>query len=147
MQKYAAVIIVAACVMTGAIAHAETLPDMGNPGEVTSINCSVEEVKFLAPSWGPIRGSFRGMFYVVALEVSSNTDINNVFLGPAMYLDRQDLKIGRYDSLEVTGFKKVYDGKPTLVAQEIRKGGHVFKLRDQNGVPLWGDPKPKKVSY
>ena len=147
MKRSAAIIFFSMLVLVGVVAFAEHVPDMGTPGDKATVSCSVEEVKFLAPSWGPYRGNFRGMFYVVELKVSSNSDIENVYLGPAMYLDRQDIKIGRYDTLEVKGFKKVFDGKTLLVAQEVTKSGHVLKLRDENGVPLWADGGMTTVSY
>jgi hypothetical protein len=29
------------------------------------------------------------------------------------------------------------DGKPALIAAEVKKGDEVMKLRDANGVPAW----------
>lgn len=147
MKRLTTVLLIVAVIMSAGALYAETTPDMGSPEGVKTIQCSVQEVKFMAPSWGPIRGTFRGMFYVMALDVSSDSDIRTVYLGPAMYLDRQGMKIGRYDSLEITGFEKVYDGEKVLVAQKISKSGHVTILRDQQGIPLWGEPRPVSTSY
>ncbi|MGB5634584.1 MAG: hypothetical protein WBM86_17630 [Waterburya sp.] len=29
------------------------------------------------------------------------------------------------------------DGKPAIVAREIRKGDRILVLRDENGIPMW----------
>jgi hypothetical protein len=60
-----------------------------------------------------------------------------VHLGPAWYLDNQEplLKVG--DKVEVVGSRVVLQGRPALIAAEVRKEGQVLKLRDANGQPLW----------
>jgi len=30
---------------------------------------------------------------------------------------------------------------PTVIAQEVKKGGKVLKLRDDRGMPLWAGPR------
>jgi hypothetical protein len=34
------------------------------------------------------------------------------------------------------------DGKPAIVAAQIKKGNEVLKLRDDNGVPVWSRGRP-----
>ena len=31
-----------------------------------------------------------------------------------------------------------FDGKPAIIAAEVKKGDEVLKLRDEEGVPAWG---------
>jgi hypothetical protein len=41
------------------------------------------------------------------------------------------------DTLEIKGSWVTFDGKPTIIAAEVKKGGQSLKLRNANGVPLW----------
>jgi hypothetical protein len=60
-----------------------------------------------------------------------------VHLGPAGYVDEQSVKIVAQDSVEVRGSRITFDGKPAIVAAEVKKGDQVLKLRDDSGLPLW----------
>jgi hypothetical protein len=31
----------------------------------------------------------------------------------------------------------MFDGKPTIIAAEVKKGDGILKLRDKNGFPMW----------
>ncbi len=67
-----------------------------------------------------------------------------VSLGPSWYLDKQDVKIAQNDKIEVKGSRVTFKGKPALIAAEVKKGTALLKLRDENGVPLWGGKKEMK---
>jgi len=41
------------------------------------------------------------------------------------------------DKVEVTGSRITYEGQPTIIAGEVKKGEQVLKLRDAAGVPAW----------
>jgi hypothetical protein len=41
------------------------------------------------------------------------------------------------DKVEVTGSRVTYEGQPTIIAGEVKKGAQVLKLRDAAGVPVW----------
>ena len=60
-----------------------------------------------------------------------------VYLGPVFYVRQQQFPLKVGDTWEVTGFKTTLDQKPVLIAREVKMGGHVLKLRDQGGQPLW----------
>lgn len=60
-----------------------------------------------------------------------------VHLGPSWFLDRQTVKIAPHDVIEVTGSRVIYDGKPALIAAEIKKGDESLRLRTSEGLPLW----------
>jgi hypothetical protein len=47
------------------------------------------------------------------------------------------LKIETKDKLETKGSMTTFDGKPTIIASEIKKGSEVLKLRDEDGYPFW----------
>lgn len=60
-----------------------------------------------------------------------------VHLGPAWYIERLDTRLEKGDRVEVKGSRVVVDGKPALIAAEVRKGEAVLQLRDAAGVPVW----------
>lgn len=64
----------------------------------------------------------------------------SVTLGPGWYLDKQGLSFSRNDMVEVRGARVEHEGKSSIVAEEVRKGGKVVRLRDERGRPLWGAP-------
>lgn len=61
----------------------------------------------------------------------------SVHLGPSWYLDRQSLKVAPHDLIQVTGSRVTYDGKPALIAAEVKKGNESLRLRTAEGLPLW----------
>ena len=52
-------------------------------------------------------------------------------------MEKQGLKITNLDKLRVTGSRISVQGKPALIAREVRKGSQVLKLRNDRGQPLW----------
>jgi hypothetical protein len=60
-----------------------------------------------------------------------------VHLGPSWYMEKQGLTVAAGDKVEVTGSRITYQGKPTIIAGEVKKGGQVLKLRDAAGIPAW----------
>jgi hypothetical protein len=60
----------------------------------------------------------------------------SVHLGPTWFLEREGVKLSKGDSLEVTG-SVVGDDTRYVVAQELKQGTTVIRLRDDRGLPLW----------
>jgi hypothetical protein len=60
-----------------------------------------------------------------------------VHLGPAWYVERQDTKIAPKDHIEVKGSRITFEGKPAIIAAEIKKGDETLVLRDDAGIPAW----------
>ncbi len=69
--------------------------------------------------------------------VRSGNDELEVHLGPAWFIDNQDLQLAAGDRVDVRGSRVTIDGKPALIAIEVRRGTDVLKLRDEAGVPVW----------
>ena len=61
----------------------------------------------------------------------------SVHLGPAFFIENQDVKIEPKDKVEVKGSRITFDGKPAIIATEVKKGDEVLKLRDNAGFPVW----------
>ena len=60
-----------------------------------------------------------------------------VHLGPAWFLDTQELSFQPGDTLEVTGSRVTLDGNPALIASKVVKDGKELILRDAAGIPVW----------
>jgi cytochrome c6 len=73
----------------------------------------------------------------VQLRLKTDRGLISVHLGPAWYLEHQELQIKPGDLLEVQGVGWLSDDPPTLMATEVRKGDQVLVLRDTAGIPLW----------
>ena len=76
-------------------------------------------------------------YYGVHLTLKTADGELAVHLGPSWYVDRQPLKIAPHDVLEVTGSRVTYQGKPALLAAEIKKGSESMRLRTAEGLPMW----------
>lgn len=79
----------------------------------------------------------KGMKYGIHLQVKTDKETISVHLGPMWYIENQDMKIAPKDNVEITGSRITFEGKPAIVAAEIKKGNEALKLRDENGFPVW----------
>ncbi|MBF0567837.1 MAG: DNA-binding protein [Nitrospirae bacterium] len=102
---------------------------MYDPKTTTSITATVEVVKIFK--------SKRGMAAGVHLILKTDDGTISAHLGPAWYIERQDMKFDKGDTVEVRGSKITFDSKPAIIAAEVKKGDDVLKLRDENGIPNW----------
>jgi hypothetical protein len=75
--------------------------------------------------------------YGVHLTLQTDKETIAVHLGPARYVDQQTPKIEANDTITVTGSRVTIDGKPAIIAAQVKKGNEILKLRDENGVPAW----------
>jgi hypothetical protein len=79
----------------------------------------------------------RKMSYGVHLTLKTEKETIPVHLGPSWYLEKQAVTLAPGDKVEVTGSRITYQGKSTIIAAEVKKGGQILKLRDAAGVPAW----------
>jgi hypothetical protein len=79
----------------------------------------------------------RGMHQGVHILVKTVKESISVHLGPAWFLENQDVKIMAKDKVVITGSRITFQGKPAIIATEVTKGDQVLKLRDENGYPVW----------
>lgn len=73
----------------------------------------------------------------VHLIVKTEKETIDVHLGPGWYIENQDVKIMPADKVEVKGSRITFQGKPVIIAAEVKKGEETLKLRDENGFPVW----------
>jgi hypothetical protein len=102
---------------------------MYNPATVETVTGTIESIDRIAPR--------KGMSHGVHVTLKTEKGTVSVHLGPEWYVERLDTKLVKGDSVEVKGSRITYDGKPAIIAAEVKKGDAVLKLRDDNGVPAW----------
>lgn len=100
-----------------------------DPGKVETLSGEIVSLKRVRP--------MRGISEGVHLELKTDRETISVHLGPAWYLDNQDPALQAKDKVEIVGSRVQLDGKPALIASEVRKGEEVLALRGADGTPLW----------
>lgn len=78
----------------------------------------------------------------IHLRLQTGDETVPVHLGPAFYVDAQELKIAEGDRVEVVGSRVQLGDAPALIAQEVRKGESRLRLRDEAGFPAWRGQGP-----
>ncbi|MFO7604850.1 MAG: hypothetical protein R6W72_00915 [Desulfurivibrionaceae bacterium] len=103
---------------------------MYDPATVETISGEVVEVGQVIPRKGMSPGVHLGLRGVDGKMIS-------VHLGPAWFIENQEIVIEPGDKVEVKGSRIIFDGQPAIIAQEVGMGEDVLKLRDGNGYPVW----------
>ncbi len=102
---------------------------MYNPQTVETIRGQVVRVETATP----MRGMGRG----VHLVVRTDSGTIPVHLGPSWFIENQETQIEPDDQVEITGSQITINGRPALIASQVRKDGQVLQLRDPSGRPVW----------
>jgi hypothetical protein len=102
---------------------------MYNPQTVENISGEVVSVDKITP--------MKGMHSGIHAMVKTEKETISVHLGPDWYIENQDFGIEPKDKIDVKGSRITYEGKPALIAAEVKKGDQVLTLRDASGVPAW----------
>ncbi len=102
---------------------------MYDPKTVETVSGEVVSIDKVRP--------MKGMHYGVHLTLRTANETISVHLGPEWYLGNQDVKIEHGDKIEVKGSRVSFEGKPAIIASEIKKGAETLRLRDENGFPAW----------
>jgi hypothetical protein len=80
----------------------------------------------------------RGRGDLVHFTLKTDKETIEVFLGPGSFVDQQSVKPAKGDRVEVKGSRQTGPrGRTFLSAAEVKKGGQVLKLRNDQGAPLW----------
>jgi hypothetical protein len=102
---------------------------MYNPATVETISGVIESLDKIMPT--------KGMSSGIHLVLKTDKESIAVHLGPEWYIERQDVRLEKGDRIEVKGSRITFEGKPVIIAAEIKKGDSVLVLRDSVGVPAW----------
>ncbi len=111
---------------------------MYDPKTIETLVGEVVSVEKFIPS--------RGMSHGVHVALKTGTEAISVHLGPAWYIDNQEVKIAAGDKIEIKGSLITFDGKPALIAAEVSKGDDVLILREESGVPTWSGWKRRSAA-
>ena len=84
-----------------------------NPQAMETLSGEVASVDTITP--------IKGMSSGVHVVVKADKETISVHLGPAWYIQRQDMKIAPGDKVEITGSRITFEGKPALIAAEVKK--------------------------
>lgn len=79
----------------------------------------------------------KGRAYGIHLVLQTDKETISVHLGPSWYVEKQTPHIEPNDTVTVTGSRLTVDGKPAIIASQVKKGNDVLNLRDENGIPAW----------
>ena len=96
---------------------------------VETITAAVTDVERITP--------LKGMSYGIHLTVKTEQETISVHLGPAWYIENQDVTIERDDGVVILGSRIDFEGKPAIIAVEVKKGDQTLILRDESGFPVW----------
>ncbi len=102
---------------------------MYNPKIVETLTGAVVSVDKITP--------MKGMSQGVHMILKTDKETISVHLGPSWYIENQDIKIDPKDKVEVKGSRITFEGKPAIIAAEVKKGNEIMKLRDEKGFPVW----------
>ena len=80
----------------------------------------------------------------VHLTLKAEKESIPVILGPGWFVEKAGVAIAALDKIEVKGSRIIFQGKPAIIAAEVKKGDKVLKLRNEKGVPLWTGPHDQK---
>jgi hypothetical protein len=73
----------------------------------------------------------------IHLMIKTDKETISVHLGPAWFIEKQDIKINVKDTLKVKGSRINYEGTPAIIAAEVEKENQTLHLRDEIGIPVW----------
>lgn len=108
---------------------------MYNPKTVETLSGDVVSIDKMAP--------MKGMHYGIHLMLKTAKETIAVHLGPSWYIENQDVKIEPQDKLEIKGSRVTFEGKPVLIAADVKKGDEILRLRDDKGYPVWAGWRKK----
>ena len=100
-----------------------------NPATVVTLSGTVTTVDRFAAS----RNGTSGIHVVL----KTGDETVPVHLGPAWFVENQDAQLQVGDEIEVTGSRITFDGRPAILAAEVKRGGDVLRLRERDGFPAW----------
>jgi len=129
--KIIGVLGVLAIVLTGVYSYAQRMHYARyhyDTTKVVTVSGEVTSVDSVARAWG----NNAGTHMVIQTDSGSLT----VYAGPSWFL-KDKISFAKGDKIEVTGARTDDDGKPGIVAKEIKKGSAKIVLRNDDGTPLW----------
>jgi len=101
-----------------------------DPKTIQELNGEITSIEKITPE--------SGMSVGIHLMVRSGKTAGlSVHLGPAWFLDNQDVQFAVGDAIQVKGSMVSYLNAPAMIAMTVTKGNQVLTLRDKKGEPVW----------
>jgi hypothetical protein len=88
----------------------------------------------------------RGTGDGLSLKLKTGKETILVYLGPGWFLEKQDLSLAPKDQVEITGSQITFQGKPAIIAAQVKKGDKSLQLRDPAGIPAWAGADKRSAS-
>ena len=110
-----------------------------DPKTIVELKGTVVSVEKITPE----TGMSAGIHLMVKTEKNENISVH---LGPAWYLENQEIQFAAGDAVEIKGSKVTYQNAPAIIAMTVGKGDQVLTLRDKNGDPGWNGWRQGKGS-
>jgi uncharacterized protein YrrD len=104
----------------------QNLVQSGQPANVRGAVTSIDRIE-------PMQGMQEG----IIITIGENGRETTVHLGPAWFIDRQDVMLRLNDQVEVEGVQAEIDGQNVVVARTISSPHGRFRLRDEQNKPVW----------
>jgi len=104
---------------------------MYNPDTEVSFSGTISKIDRIET----MKGASPGIHIMVTGEDPCTA--SPIHLGPAWFLDNQDIKLAVGDKVEVVGSKVKLGDENVIIARELRKGDDILVLRDKSGIPYW----------
>lgn len=73
----------------------------------------------------------------IELILQTSESVLPVHLGPAWYLEHQQVKFKRGEKVNITGSMNLSGKDASVVAATVQRGNKKLNLRDENGHPYW----------
>jgi hypothetical protein len=84
------------------------------------------------------RGTGTAVHLAVRASAGETVDVR---LGPAWWVDGQNVRVKENDKVEVKGSRVSIGGAPVVIAAVVNKKGKTLVLRNDAGVPAWAGQK------
>ncbi len=100
-----------------------------NPATVTTLKGTITAVT--------VKPARRGRAGGMHVTVNAGQKETEVHLGPAWFAQAEGLALTKGEALEVTGSLVTRGEKTFLIARDVKKTDKIFKLREDDGRPMW----------
>lgn len=98
-------------------------------GNIVTLTGRIVSIDYVTP----VNATQRG----VMLALVTPEEKVEVHLGPAWFIENQDLNLLINDTVTVTGARTTFMGKDFIIASKVEKGNEALVLRSENGRPVW----------
>jgi sporulation protein YlmC with PRC-barrel domain len=110
---------------------------MFNGSKVSTFTGKITNVDHVTPMSGMSEG--------VQLTVQTDKgETKMVHLGPAWFVDQQNVKFNTGDTVTITASDADIQGKPVCIATEVKANNQTVTLRNKTGQPAWNTNRPNK---